>query len=350
MILALTSKSRRSSPAARRRATLRHGRSLIAREKARLVAHFRTVLAELRARDTSHLSTEQRAARAGLIVELQRYARTGRFPRNLDFPVIRMPYFVDAFGTRCAMAHLIESTGDTDLVARVARTANNAFIREIEGDAALRAWLDRAGLTASEAARIQPSYCFVTKAEACFCQNTGIDPVAVAEATVTAIQSDGSGKAKVDVLHGDASTSTMVGDTIDVYNAGPVGSPLLVAISNNGPSGSAVRLEADGNVQLTCSFDVPKISKQDAINAMLATPSGGEVSGCTDYLTKKDAVWGESQCGGEVDDDGGCALTAGGGGGASSLLLGSLVLAAATFARRRRARRRKASPQATSNR
>lgn len=348
MILALTSRSRRSSPAARRRATLRHGRSLIAREKVRLVAHFRTVLGELRARDTSHLSPEQRAARAGLIAELQRYARTGRFPRNLDFPGIRKPYFVDAFGTRCAMAHLIESTGEADLVTRVAATANNAFIREIEGDIALRAWLYRTGLTAAEAARIQPSYCFVTKAEACFCQDGGIGVVAVAEATVTAIQSDGSAKAKVDILHGEASTSTMVGDTLDVYNAGPVGTPVLVAISEVGGSGNAVRLEADGNVLLTCSFDVPKISKQDAINAMLATSSGGG-SGCTDYLAKKDAVWAESQCGSDEGGDGGCALPAGGSGGASPLLLGSLVLAAATFARRRRvARRRKASAQASS--
>ncbi|HVK68570.1 MAG TPA: hypothetical protein VM694_29125 [Polyangium sp.] len=346
MIFALTSTSRRSSPAARRRATLRRGRSPLAREKARLVAHFRTVLAELRGRDTSHLSSEQRAARAGLIAELQRYARTGRFPRNLDFHGIRMPYFVDAFGTRCAMAHLIEATGEADLVARVAKTANNAFIREIEGDIALRAWLDRAGLTAAEAARIQPSYCFVSKADACFCQNNGVDVVAVAEATVTAIQAGGMATAKVDVLHGAALTSPMVGDTIDVYNAGStVGAPVLVGITENNSSVGAVQLDAAGSVKLSCGLDVPKISKQDAINAMLATTSGGENSACSDYLEKKDAVWGESQCGSEESGDeidGGCSLTAAG--GASPLLLGSLVLAAATFARRRRvARKRKAS-------
>ncbi|MDC0741684.1 MYXO-CTERM sorting domain-containing protein [Polyangium mundeleinium] len=346
MIFALTSTSRRSSPAARRRATLRHGRSPLAREKARLVAHFRAVLAELRAHDTSHLSPDQRAARAGLIAELQRYARTGRFPRNLDFPGIRMPYFVDAFGTRCAMAHLIEATGETDLVARVAKAANNAFVREIEGDAALRAWLDRAGLTAAEAARIQPSYCFVSKADACFCQNNGVDVVAVAEATVTAIQAGGMATAKVDVLHGAVLTSPMVGDTIDVYNAGStVGAPVLVGITENNSSVGAVQLDATGSVKLSCGLDVPKISKQDAINAMLATTSGGENSACSDYLEKKDAVWGESQCGSEESGDevdGGCSVTAAG--GASPLLLGSLVLAAATFARRRRvARKRKAS-------
>ncbi|MDI1429144.1 hypothetical protein [Polyangium sorediatum] len=348
MIFALTSTSRRSSPAARRRATLRHGRSPLAREKARLVAHFRAVLAELRARDTSHLSPDQRAARAGLIAELQRYARTGRFPRNLDFPGIRMPYFVDAFGTRCAMAHLIEATGEADLVARVARSANNAFVREIEGDAVLRAWLDRAGLTAAEAARIQPSYCFVSKADACFCQSNGFYVVAVAEATLTTVMGDGSGRAtaKVDALHGAASTSPMVGDTIEVYNAGTkVGVPVLVGITENTSSYAAVQLDTAGSVELSCGLDVPKISKQDAINAMLASTSSSEHFACSDYLEKKDAVWGESQCGSDEsgdDVDGGCSLTAAG--GASPLLLGSLVLAAATFARRRRvARKRKAS-------
>ncbi|MDI1450949.1 hypothetical protein [Polyangium sp. 6x1] len=352
MTLALTSKSRRSSPAARRRATLRHGRSPLAREKARLVAHFRGVLAELRARDTSHLSPEQCAARAGLIAELQRYARTGRFPRNLDFPGIRMPYFVDAFGTRCAMAHLIESTGEVDLVARVARTANNAFIREIEGDITLRAWLDRAGLSVAEAARIQPEYCFITKADACFCPNSGYKTVAVAEGTVTAVASDGKTTVKVDALHGDASVA-MVGDTLDVYNAGSTGTAVLVTLSDTGDSTWSARLGADGTVESICSLDVPKISKQDAINAMLATTTtSGEGSACSDSLAKKDAVWGESQCGGDVSDGGdGCALTAGSGGASSSLLLGSLVLAAATFARRRRVvRRRKASPEASSNR
>ncbi|MDI1477295.1 hypothetical protein [Polyangium sp. y55x31] len=350
----MTSKSRRSSPAARRRATLRRGRSLLAREKARLVAHFRTVLGELRARDTSHLSPEQRAARAGLIAELQRYARTGRFPRNLDFPGISMPYFVDAFGTRCAMAHLIESTGETDLVTRVAATANNAFIREIEGDIALRAWLDRAGLTAAEAARIQPSYCFESKASDCFCLQANGSKDAVAEATVVTVMPELT--AKIDVLHGTAPATVMVGDTIPVtvYGSGTyeVGSSLLVGIDSDSTTNVGRPLNPDGTAELTCPPEgKPRISKEDAINAMLAPGAGGGTESCEDYLAKKNAVWGESQCDSGEESDSGCALTAGGSGGASSLLLGSLVLAAATFARRRRvARRRKASAQASTNR
>jgi hypothetical protein len=82
----------------------------------------------------------------------------GRFPKNRDFPGQRVPYFIDADGTRCAMAHLIECAGDSGLVARVARTRNNARVRELADDPELVAWLDRNGITLREAARIQPQY------------------------------------------------------------------------------------------------------------------------------------------------------------------------------------------------
>jgi hypothetical protein len=147
---AMLRSSMSSIPLPRRRTPLR-------REVARLRRHFREVLAELRGRDVAHLSSVQASMRERLINELTRYARRGKFPRNLDFPEKRTPYFIDSFGTRCAMAHLIESTGAAGLVARVAATLNNALVRDLEGDLELVAWLDRAGLTAAEAARIQPS-------------------------------------------------------------------------------------------------------------------------------------------------------------------------------------------------
>jgi hypothetical protein len=98
-------------------------------EQARLRAHFRRVLLELEARDTGHLAAPQRQTRAHLIRELARYARLGRFPKNLDFPGARVPYFVDAFGTRCAMAHLIEATGERAFVARIAGSSGSGSRR-----------------------------------------------------------------------------------------------------------------------------------------------------------------------------------------------------------------------------
>src|SRR6266705_6614732 len=80
------------------------------------------------------------------------------FPQNTDFPGQRVPYFIDRYGTRCAMAYLIEQSGEGDLVTRVAATHNNARIPELRTDPDLGAWLWRNGITLEEAARIQPAY------------------------------------------------------------------------------------------------------------------------------------------------------------------------------------------------
>ena len=67
-----------------------------------------------------------------------------------------MPYFIDADGTRCAMAHLLELGGAAALVARIANEKNNAFVEELANGQELPAWLDASGLSVAEAARIQP--------------------------------------------------------------------------------------------------------------------------------------------------------------------------------------------------
>jgi len=127
-------------------------------EAARIRTHLARVEVALRARDVARLSPAQRTARARNLDVLHRYWTTGVFPTNTDFPGERMPYFIDRYGIRCAMAHLIEQSGRGDLVARVAATNNNARIRDLKNDPDLVAWLDENGLTAAEAARIQPTY------------------------------------------------------------------------------------------------------------------------------------------------------------------------------------------------
>jgi hypothetical protein len=129
-----------------------------AAEVARIRTHLATVERELRARDVSALTPAQRAARRRNLDVLHAYWLGGLFPKNTDFPGERMPYFIDRYGTRCAMAYLIEQSGRGDLVARVAASNNNARIRELKDDPELIAWLDGNGLTVAEAARIQPQY------------------------------------------------------------------------------------------------------------------------------------------------------------------------------------------------
>jgi hypothetical protein len=126
-------------------------------EVARLRAHFDSVDTELRTRDVSYLSVEQRASRAKLIAWLREYRDVGRFPENDRFPD-RVPFFRDSQRTLCAMAYLIDRSGRGDIVDHIAKTRNNAYIRELTDDRALVAWLDASGLSVSEAARIQPAY------------------------------------------------------------------------------------------------------------------------------------------------------------------------------------------------
>lgn len=137
-------------------------------EADRIRDHLATVERELLARDVSALTSEQRLARATHIRSLREYRNAGVFPHNHDFPGERVPYFVDEHGTLCAMAYLIARSGRGDMVERVRASLNNARIHELAGDAELLAWLDSAGLTIDEAARIQPAYggcCWVTPEE-----------------------------------------------------------------------------------------------------------------------------------------------------------------------------------------
>ncbi len=317
----------------RRRATLAPAYERLAIEQRRLRTHFRLVLAELRGREVAHLMPEQRAARTRIIDELARYARVGRFPRNLDFPGRRMPYFVDAFGTRCAMAHLVESTGDGDLVTRVNQSANNAFVPELAADIAFQSWLDQHGITAAEAARIQPSYCFITKAENCICNSIFGSVAAVGEATVVGPGVDMYKiRVRIDALQGDTSVAA-IGDEIEIGGTNAATTKLLVIFPKDAsvnPS-AAFELNSDGTLNRECVTDLPQPTKQNVIDAFLS-------GNCIETMKKVDPEWGTSIC---EDSPSGCGCEVVGPTEFSGWLLGSLLVVAATKARRRsRVRRR----------
>jgi hypothetical protein len=142
------------------------------REVARIRAHFDSVFIELESRDLSRLTAAQRSARATHIARLKDYRDAGVFPKNLvsSEPT---PVFVDPTGVQCAMGYLIAQSGRTDLVDRIATTRNLARIPELADDPALVAWLDSAGLTVAEAARIQPQY----EGGGCLCPGGNIETV-----------------------------------------------------------------------------------------------------------------------------------------------------------------------------
>lgn len=173
---------------------------------ARLQRHFAAVDAELRAADVSHLSASQRAARAEAIERLRVYAARAEFPHNHHRAALT-PVFIDEHGTRCAMAHLIEEADGAALVAKVNREKNLAYIPELAADTSFQpelvAWLDRNGLSAAEAARIQPAY------NGCEFQDCTerIDPTALVASMALAA---GNGAAIALNLRDDASNRTAV--------------------------------------------------------------------------------------------------------------------------------------------
>lgn len=130
------------------------------REVVRVQRHLRTVEAALRQRDSRHLTPAQRAARTRALNNLRTYYQAGIFPRNEQFPGRCVPSFRDGHGTLCAMAYLIAKAGGPSLVDRVARTNNHAYVRDLIADPELRYWLWTNGITAAEAAWIQPAYPF----------------------------------------------------------------------------------------------------------------------------------------------------------------------------------------------
>lgn len=128
-------------------------------EIARVRAHIANAEARATLRPTREPSRAKRIVRALLLGELARYRARGRFPLNVDEPDRRTPIFVDAAGTRCAVAHLLELGGAAALVAEIAATRNHARVHALADDARLVAWVEAAGIGVDLAAAIQPEYC-----------------------------------------------------------------------------------------------------------------------------------------------------------------------------------------------
>ncbi len=129
---------------------------VIARDTARIQAHLGGVEAYLRAQDTAHLTEAQRSMRAETLDRLHEYWVAGVFPRNTltDYPT---PVFVDPGGRACAVGYLMLEAGYGDAVGEIATTQNLAYVERIES-AGVLAWLTESGITAQEAAWIQPEY------------------------------------------------------------------------------------------------------------------------------------------------------------------------------------------------
>lgn len=127
----------------------------LAASRAEARVRYQKVELELARARLDTLTPEQRAARARLLEVLDAYVVRADFGQQDIEAGVRLPQFVDADGRRCAVAELLHSTGEVELVSAVAKSHNTAWIAELSGDARFLGWLDRNGLSLDEAARIQ---------------------------------------------------------------------------------------------------------------------------------------------------------------------------------------------------
>jgi hypothetical protein len=212
----------------------------------------------------------QRLARRLLLAELARYRARGRFPRNHDF-VEPTPHFVDAAGTRCAVAHLLDVSGEGGLVRSIAHRRNHARVAELVDEARLVAWLEAAGLSLEEAALIQPSYCFRPDLGDCVCQYRSAGYFEV-EKTATAY--GGSSLARVDAIHGKPlNTSVKVGDIVQLAEAEDLEIGTVVFLpsdSEHNQQGTLVFSHRVFQFPFSCGADMPDLSKEQFLEAVLA--------------------------------------------------------------------------------
>ena len=123
----------------------------------RIRTHLKLVEQNLRNTNTSHLSAEALANREAMLDVLNGYWKQGVFPVNL-YHNHRQPYFIDDYGTACAVGFLMIASGNETIALKIKQHDNYAYIHELTKYPELGAWAEKFGFTIEELAWIQPAY------------------------------------------------------------------------------------------------------------------------------------------------------------------------------------------------
>ncbi len=121
--------------------------------------HFKHIERILRGKIAADLTAEQKNKRLFCLDKLEEYRKRRTFPKN-TFHKKRTPYFVDLFGTHCAVAYLMKETGADQLIAKIKETHNYSYIDELakEYDEEILKWANEYGFSIEELEWIQPNY------------------------------------------------------------------------------------------------------------------------------------------------------------------------------------------------
>jgi hypothetical protein len=241
--------------------------------------------------------------------------------------------FIDSCGTRCAVAHLMEISGQGELVRHIAKTDNVARVHQLARLPEVRAWLDASGLTLDEAARVQPAYCFLSEAEVCFCNQGQLTNLALG----VIINGDSApAQVRVQRIEGEI-PGLMVGDDVSVTSSGQAGESILFSRDPELGTISSVgwNLVIDGDVRCQLNQGTARrpVTIDTVFEALLA-----EESQCVGVLANDQSAWNQSQCG-ESESDEGCGFARGNEGIGSAALTSAAILAALIRFKRRRSGR-----------
>jgi hypothetical protein len=118
--------------------------------------HLRLVEKYLRSNGDASLTPSQKAKRQQSLDALAVYCRNGVFPKNTHHKV-RTPYFIDDYGTPCAVGQLIIASGHEELAKKISSESNYEYIENMHYPE-LVAWANEFGFKDDELKWIQPSY------------------------------------------------------------------------------------------------------------------------------------------------------------------------------------------------
>lgn len=263
---------------------------------AALHAHFTAAVALLRAYPPAGLDAAQKVTRALLLDELEGYADRGVFPQNRHSPGERRPTFVDDNGVLCAVAHLLDLTGQGALALEVRDSNNTATVAELAGDERFAAWARATGFTLEELAVVQPNYCSIAR-YSCVCR--GAHPLEDNEAVVVLAISEGDPtgmvevreviEARVELPLGLVKARTDSGGYLSVKE------PVLARVSYVEDLGllqiDEVYSAIDGGVPCGAwASPALPIGRAELLRALLSAGGGA----CRDYLMSLDPRWAET--------------------------------------------------------
>ncbi len=128
----------------------------VVEDRERIQAHLLEVETELRERDVSHLSQKLQAQRQRNLDILREYREAGEFPHNTHVPW-RHPVFIDREDRFCAVGYLMKRSGWEKEARQISARENLSYLLEMESPE-VEDWVAQSGLSADEAAWIQPGY------------------------------------------------------------------------------------------------------------------------------------------------------------------------------------------------